>query len=79
MQHKYYNYKNNICKKFMLAVETQEHILKCNICAEREREKLKNKYLFELTLTLERHRINRETKIVISQKVRNWLYNNKKV
>jgi hypothetical protein len=70
-QNKYYKYKPDKCKLCNDQIETQNHIFWCKECPKRQI--LKYKYLKDIENTMDKHRINISTKMVIVHNIKNWL------
>jgi Zn finger protein HypA/HybF involved in hydrogenase expression len=70
-QNKSYKYRNSICQACNDAIETQQHILICTACPQRN--KIRIKYIPDQSLYLDNQRTNNATKIVLLQKVQSIL------
>jgi hypothetical protein len=66
-----YLYRSPICRACNEAIETQQHIITCTACPLQN--KIRNKYIVDLSMYLENQRTNNDTKIIILQKVQSLL------
>jgi hypothetical protein len=71
-QNRYYGYLSANCDLCQDTEETQNHILQCPNCNDRQTERVQ--YLVELEQYLEQTRTNTETRVVIIHYVRAWLH-----
>jgi hypothetical protein len=70
-QHKYYNYKNNLCRACNIEQETQQHILLCTACPFC--------FVMDLNRIMEKSRINEATTQIICQNASNYLTTTNKI
>lgn len=71
-QHKYYQYKDLVCKICMSENETQQHFLPCTGCVLIN--KMRKEYLYKLRVLMENTRMTPVIQQSIYWNVNNWLY-----